>query len=81
MLRIREAHIIGYLANGFIGSKNTLFSNIKRFLLNMFQCRKSGFLFQQVTEIIGGKTKYIGTILYRRYAIFRRCIRIKILIQ
>lgn len=48
MLRIWKSQFVGYLADGFGDIEYTLFRYIEHLLLDMFQRRNTGFLFQKV---------------------------------
>lgn len=66
MLRVREAQGIGNLAYRFACAEQPLLGHIHHLHLNVFQCRHTCLLPQQVAQVIWRQTELVGTILHRR---------------
>lgn len=81
VLRILESHFVRNTAKAFACVKDALFCNIQYLLLNVLDGRHTCFLFYQIAEIIGGKTKFVSAILHCRDAFCYRQTRLIIIIK
>lgn len=81
MLGILEAQFVGDFADGFAGVEHFFLGQIYDFELNIFLSGFPGFLFDEVTEIIGGQVQLVGAVSNGRQAQRLRFVGLEISVQ
>ena len=81
MLRVGKSQFVGYFADGLRGVEHPFFRHLEHLLLDVFQGGHSGLLLDEVAEIVGGKAKRFGALLYRRHPLCCGLARCEIVVQ
>ena len=66
MLRIFEPEFVGNLADRLARVEHPFLGQVDQLHLDMFLCRPARLFFNQVTEIVGRKMQFPGTVSHRR---------------
>ena len=66
MLRIFESEFVGNLADRLARVEHPFLGQVDQLHLDMFLCRPARLFFNQVTEIVGRKMQFPGTVSHRR---------------
>ena len=81
MLSIFESQFIGNFAHRFVRIKDFRFCYINQLEVNVLVRRFSGFLFDQITEVVGGKIQLVCAVDHGRQSDFLRFVGSEEIIQ
>ena len=81
VLRMLESELVGDLAHRLAGREQQLFHPIDQPILDVFRRGFAGQLPDQVAEIVGRQTNFVGKIPDRRESFVLRCIGVEVSVQ